>query len=112
MTASIQQIKQQLKETEKKDLIEICLRLARFKKDNKELLYFVLFEEYDLDSYIKTVKNEIDEGFAEMNTTNIYFAKKTLRKVLRLANKRIRLYRKQNCRSRNFNALPNKFSWR
>lgn len=88
--ASVNEIKQQLKELEKKELIEICQRLARFKKENKELLSYLLFEESDLSNYIKNVKEEIDEGFLQVNTSSVYFAKKTIRKVLRTANKYIR----------------------
>jgi hypothetical protein len=88
--ASVNEIKQKLKETDKKDLIEICQRLARFKKENKELLTYLLFEEGDLSNYIKNVKEEIDEGFSQINVSHVYFAKKTIRKVLRTANKHIR----------------------
>lgn len=88
--ASVNEIKQKLKEADKKDLIEICQRLARFKKENKELLTYLLFEEDDLPGYIKSVEQQIDEGFLQINTSNIYFAKKTIRKVLRIANKHIR----------------------
>lgn len=88
--ASVNEIKQKLKETDKKHLIEICQRLARFKRENKELLTFLLFEEDDLPNYIKNVKEEIDEGFSQTNVSNVYFAKKTIRKVLRIANKHIR----------------------
>ena len=88
--ASVNEIKQKLKETEKKELIEICQRLARFKKENKELLTYLLFEEDDLAGYITNVKEEIDEGFLQINASNVYFAKKTIRKVLRIANKHIR----------------------
>ena len=88
--ASVNDIKQKLRETDKKELIEICQRLARFKKENKELLTFLLFEEDDLPNYIKNVKEEIDEGFLVINVSNVYFAKKTIRKVLRIANKHIR----------------------
>ena len=88
--ATLNEIKQRLKELEKKELIEICHRLARFKKDNKELLTYLLFEEEDLPNYINQVKEEIDEGFTQVNTSNVYFAKKTIRKILRVANKHIR----------------------
>ena len=88
--ASVNEIKQKLKELDKKDLIEICQRLARFKKDNKELLTYLLFEEGDLSNYIQNVKEEIDEGFRQVNTSNVYFAKKTIRKILRISNKYIR----------------------
>ena len=88
--ASVSEIKQKLKEIDKKDLVEICQRLARYKKENKELLTYLLFEEDDLPNYIQNVKEEIDEGFLQINVSNVYFAKKTIRKVLRIANKHIR----------------------
>jgi hypothetical protein len=88
--ASANEIKQQLKATSPAQLIELCLRLARFKKENKELLSFLLFEADDLPAYISSVKQQIDEEFSQINTSNIYFAKKTIRKILRTANKHIR----------------------
>ena len=74
--ATVNEIKQQLKETKPTELIELCLRLARFKKENKELLTYLLFEADDLQTYIANVKKEIDEGFTEINISNLYFAKK------------------------------------
>ncbi len=69
---------------------ELCLRLARFKKENKELLTFLLFEADDIPAYIGNVKNEMDGHFATINKSNVYFVKKTLRKILRITNKFIR----------------------
>ena len=54
--ASVNEIKQQLKEVNPVELIELCLRLARFKKENKELLTYLLFEADDLQAYIANVK--------------------------------------------------------
>jgi hypothetical protein len=34
--ASVQEIKNKLKEIDKTELIEVCQKLARFKKENKE----------------------------------------------------------------------------
>jgi hypothetical protein len=88
--ASSSEIKQELKQRSPAELIELCLRLARFKKENKELLTYLLFEAEDRDSYIKSVRDEIDEGFAGVNTSSIYYSKKTLRKILRIAQKFVR----------------------
>jgi hypothetical protein len=88
--ASSNEIKQELKELSQTKLVDLCLRLARFKKENKELLTYLLFEADDIETYIAGVKQEIDEGFAEINTSSIYFAKKTLRRILRTTNKYIR----------------------
>lgn len=88
--ASVNEIKQQLKKLEQKELIELCLRLARYKKENKELLTFLLYESDDLPHYIAGVNEEVDEIFASVNTSSVFFAKKTIRKALRIANKYIR----------------------
>lgn len=88
--ASSNEIKQELKELAPGKLVDLCLRLARFKKENKELLTYLLFEADDLEQYLANVKQEIDEGFATINTSSIYFAKKSLRKILRITNKYIR----------------------
>jgi hypothetical protein len=88
--ASIHEIKQELLNTPAARVTELCLRLARFKKENKELLTFLLFEAEDITAYIKNVKEEIDLLFEDINMSNVYFVKKTLRKILRNCNKYIR----------------------
>lgn len=88
--SSSQEIKVQLQHSTKEELIKLCLRLARFKKENKELLDYLLFQSHDLEGYIALVKAEIDEGFTQVNTSSVFLAKKTIRKILRNAKKYIR----------------------
>jgi hypothetical protein len=88
--AGIQELKQELNHLQATKLTELCLRLARFKKENKELLTYLLFEAHDTDAYIAGIKEEMNDLFAEVNTSHVFFAKKTLRKILRTANKYIR----------------------
>ncbi len=88
--ASIKEIKQVLENSTKKELLEVCLRLAKYKKENKELITFLLFEAGDLQAYTKNVKAEIDNQFSGINQSNLYFAKKSLRKILRTINKFIK----------------------
>ena len=88
--ASSQEIKVHLKEMNKQELMAICLRLARFKKENKELLDYLLFQSHDLEGYITAVKAKIDEGFQQVNTSSVFLAKKTIRKILRICRKYIR----------------------
>ena len=88
--ASIQEIKLELSETSAAKLKQLCLHLAKFKKENKELLTYLLFESHDEAAYINEVKAGIDEGFAELPKANNYLSKKTLRKILRIANKHIK----------------------
>jgi len=89
-TASLNQIKNALVNENSEELVEYCLRLAKFKKENKELLQYLLFQAEDISLYIDEVKNEIEEQFVQMNKSNIYFIKKSVRKILRNINKQIR----------------------
>lgn len=89
-TATIQEIKQELLAVNPTQLLELCLRLAKFKKENKELLTFLLFEAHDEEGYINSVKQLIDEGFTEIPMPNLYLTKKTLRKILRITNRYIK----------------------
>ncbi|MEO7530629.1 MAG: hypothetical protein ABIS69_04435 [Sediminibacterium sp.] len=86
-TASIQELKQELQATSQTKLLDLCLRLAKFKKENKELLTYLLFEAHDEEAYIAGVKEMIDEGFTELPKASTYLTKKSLRKILRIANK-------------------------
>jgi hypothetical protein len=89
-SATIQEIKTELKNLHAAHLTELCLRLAKFKKDNKELLTYLLFEASDERAYIASVKKELDEGFSDLPKPNLYLTKKTLRKILRATAKQIR----------------------
>jgi hypothetical protein len=88
--ASINEIKKELSNRSAPEIFDCCLRLAKFKKENKELLSFILFEEENLAGFISSVKKETDEQFSQMNRSNVYFIKKSVRKILRNINKQIR----------------------
>ncbi len=89
-TASVATIKKELQELPPKVLKELCLRLVKYKKENKELLSYLLFEAQDEENFIEQVKEEIRDGFQSMNQANLHWAKKSIRKVLRLTTKYIR----------------------
>lgn len=88
--ASLKLIKSELDLLHPDKLKALCLQMAKFRKENKELLSYLLFEADDEQNYIKDVKSEIDELFADINKSNLYLAKKTIRKILRIANKYIK----------------------
>lgn len=88
--ATIHDLKQELLNTPAEQLADLCIRLAKFKKENKELLSYLLFEAFDEQAYIENIKAEMMEQFGEINTSSIYFVKKSLRKILRILNKYIR----------------------
>jgi hypothetical protein len=89
-TASVNELKQELLNTPQKELAELCLRLSKFKKENKELLTFLLFESHDVQNYIESIKIMMDEEFTEVHKTNLYYAKKNLRRILRAVSKYIK----------------------
>jgi hypothetical protein len=88
--ASVNEIKKELEKRNHSQLLSYCLRMAKFKKESKELLSFLLFDADDIPGYIENIKSEMNELFIEINTSNIYYAKKSIRKILRLVNKYIR----------------------
>ena len=81
--ASVSNIKKELKHRSPEELLEICLRLSKFKKENKELLTYLLYEIDNEAAYIESIKAEIDQQFSEINKSSYYFIKKSVRKILR-----------------------------
>ncbi len=82
-TASTNDIKQELIGLAPKQVLELCLRLVKSKKENKELLSYLLFEAHDPHGYVEQVKQEIDKNMSEIPLYNMYQAKKGLRSILR-----------------------------
>ena len=89
-TASVDDIKKELKELPPKKVLELLLRLIRFKKENKELLTYLLFESQDEQGYVQVLKADIDEQFAVVAPTPTSLAKKQYRKILRGINRQIK----------------------
>lgn len=88
-TASLNELKKELAHLETKQLVEVCLRLVRYKKENKELLNYLLFDAEDEATYRMRVKEVVDEQFMEL-PSHLYQAVKGLRKILRGTNKYIK----------------------
>ncbi|MGM0933763.1 MAG: hypothetical protein ACQEWD_10000 [Bacteroidota bacterium] len=88
--ASVSQLKKELAFRSQDELLELCLRLSKFKKENKELLTYLLFEADNEAEFISEVKKEIDEQFSGINTRTWYFIKKSVRKILRDVKKHAR----------------------
>ena len=72
------------------ELVKICIRLAKYKNENKELLGYLLFDSNYEPEYVKRIKDEMDILFIGVSTASLYFAKKSIRKILRITNKYIR----------------------
>ena len=88
--ATAKQIKDELIERSPRELIDLCLRLSRFKKENKELLTYLLFEASDEIYYIQSVEKHMKEQFEQINRQNYYYIKKGVRKILANVKKHIR----------------------
>jgi len=88
--ASLKEIKTELNHRSTQELLELCLRLSKFKKENKELLTYLLFESSNEEAYIESIKSLIDDTFEEINTKTYYYIKKSVRKILRETKKFIR----------------------
>lgn len=93
--ATVTQLKKELSYRSPQELLEICLRLSKFKKENKELLTYLLFESIDEAEYIQNIKDEIDLDFRNINTKNYFYIKKSVRKILRTIKKYSRYSQKK-----------------
>ncbi len=87
---TVKELKLELENRTPKELRELCLRLSKFKKENKELLTYLLFESSDEASYIESVKEEIDLQFEQINRKSYYLIKKGVRRILLNTRKYIR----------------------
>lgn len=89
-SATVRELKMELQDRSPKEVLDLCLRLSRFKKENKELLTYLLFESADEQLYIENVKEEIDDKFELVNRKSPYFIKKSIRAILNHTKKCIR----------------------
>lgn len=92
---TIKKIKDELSDKSASELMDICLHLSKFKKENKELLTYLLFESHDEESYILSVKDRIDFLFEDINIKSFFYIRKSARKILTLTKKYIRYSKKK-----------------
>ncbi|SRX75085.1 hypothetical protein [Aequorivita antarctica] len=88
--ASLKEIKTELNQRSTQELLELCLRLSKFKKENKELLTYLLFESEDEEAFIQSIKTKVDADFETINIKTFFYIKKSIRKILRELKKFIR----------------------
>ncbi len=89
-TPSLNDLKQELGSMPPAELVNLCIHMAKYKKENKELLSYLLFDSNYEPDFIERIKNEIDQLFSEINKGNLYYFKKGLRRILRTTNKYIK----------------------
>jgi len=76
-------IKKELRSLNAEVLTEICLRLAKYKKDNKELLSYLLYDAENPLNYAEDVKSTLLINFQGLQKSS-YASTKELRKIVRL----------------------------
>lgn len=85
---SLSDLKKELQVIPPAELIDLCISLAKYKKDNKEYLGYLLFDASNKPVFMHEVKHEIEEHINELKSQgNLYYVKKSLRKLLRLLGK-------------------------
>ncbi len=84
------EIREELKHSSHDELMLICQRLIRFKKENKELLSYLLFKSSDEEVFVEEVKTQIAEQFLNINKKSYFFMRKSVRKILTDTKKYIR----------------------
>lgn len=82
--AAISDLKKELQLLSAKELTEICLKLAKYKKENKAFLSYLIYDARDTNMFVAEIREEISEQFiAVKEFSNLYYVKKGLRKILR-----------------------------
>ena len=94
-TASIKELRASLKDKTPQELLELCVQLAKYKKENKEYLTYLIYESPNEAAYIEGVKRILAEEFATLERSNFYHLKKSIRKALRICLKYIRYSKKK-----------------
>ncbi|HXI00236.1 MAG TPA: hypothetical protein VNI52_08195 [Sphingobacteriaceae bacterium] len=79
-------IKRELSGRSVHELTDLCLRLAKYKKENKELLNYLLFDADDPLMYAGQVKVFLEDDFKTLQKHS-YYSTKSLRKILRIINR-------------------------
>jgi hypothetical protein len=84
--ATISQLRKELVKLNHDDLLDVCVRMAKFKVESKELLTYLLMKADDEIGYANDLCSEIDK---HLNTPG-RIHKKTLRKLVRWMDKSVR----------------------
>ena len=88
--ATITEIRKELKLRSHEQLVDFCLKMARFKLESKELLTYLVFESENEEAYVTSVKSYITREMNAITARNYYYIKKSIRKILRQTKRYIR----------------------
>ena len=88
---ALNDIKKQLLQLSHEDCVSLLLRLSKHKKENKELLTYLLQYRSQESDFIEAVQHEIQDAFSALQSDRgAYVFTKQIRKILRLINKYIK----------------------
>lgn len=88
--ATLNELKKELQNKNPSELATLCLRLAKYKRENKELLDYLLNFSQNENSFIEKVKDEIFLMLVDVSLQNHNNAYKIVKKTLRFTQKNIK----------------------
>lgn len=94
--AKISELKKELAKLDHDELFDVCVRLAKFKVESKELLTYLLMKSDNEIGYADELCDEIDASFNALSVSGAGVSasgrihKKTLRKIVRWMDKSLR----------------------
>lgn len=89
-TAPLKDLKNALQSLKREELLAVCLRLAKFKKENKELLTYLLFESENESNYVASIQGVMDGQFKNLTQKSPFWIRKGIRKILATCKRYIR----------------------
>ena len=89
-TSSLIELKKELSLLPPNMITDICMKIVKYKKENKELLHYLLFYAHDEQSYIDEVKKEITALFKDSTMFTLSLSKTKIRKILKITDNYIR----------------------
>lgn len=87
---SLSVIKKEMSNLPQSELIDVLTTLAKYSKENIELLNYLLFEADFESNYIEKIKAELDEQFVDLRVYKPNLLKKQLQKIARTLKKNIK----------------------
>ncbi|MEX1190271.1 MAG: hypothetical protein WED33_13510 [Bacteroidia bacterium] len=89
MSLKLNDLKKDLGGLPQPELVQVVLRLARLKIENKELIHYLLYYAHDSSAYVEVLMPEVLDPF-EQEFLNSYALSKRLRKSMRVIAKYLR----------------------
>jgi hypothetical protein len=89
-SASLTEIKKEINLLSPLALADLLLTISKYKRENKDLLSYLLFYSHNQEQYIEIVKQQIDLQFDDIAAQNSFQFKKPIRKILKYTQKHIK----------------------